>query len=375
MVSINGVSAQIGGIVMSSGARGASHRLRHSFRNPINKIVKPIVAGKFIGNIVTVPLAAVAASAVVAGSLGCLGGLVRDDIEETKEKNLNKVNTNEGIVKTKLKELEQERPELMFKIRNIIKYWIAQFESKEDVLLALRILKSFIYISTDNARDYLKILHEKLLEKPEFDMNKTQFSYFGHAKSGSIIANLYSQGNYFREKGVNYKDPSVKSKFSNFYSYDNKSNIVQEMINKNLDTIVFVDDMIDNGNSIKEFLNTEAIMDLKKLKKVYFITLLENKKGSQNIKEILPNAEFISYKEIKKYDDPNCFEFTEEEKQKISDFILKYSKKINLTLINKFKNSKIFVTYDWNTPGNTPMLFSLERKNWMPLFKRYNGLP
>ena len=249
--------------------------------------------------------------------------------------------------------------------------WLQQFEDK-DKLMALKLLDNFEYISLNSARSIFKNLHMKLLSQKNFNLDKTFFSYFGEAKSGGLMAYLYSQAVGFRDKGKAYKANNTNKKFYSFSTLEEAS-MFDKLKKQGKDTMVIVDDIIDNGESASEFLTESAIKALNTFNKIYYITLFSNQKGINKIKSLLPNVEFMSYKNIQKYDDKNSALY--DNKDEIYNFIRKYSLKIEPDKIEKYKNSKIFITFDWNTPGNTPMPFSYEKKDvWKCLFRRYNGL-
>lgn len=273
-------------------------------------------------------------------------------------------------VKLAIKNIVAKRPQLANHATTPINEWLQQFDNK-DKLMALKLLDNFEYISLNDARSIFKNLHMKLLSKKNFNLDKTFFSYFGEAKSGGLMAYLYSQAVGFREKGKAYKNNTNKK----FYSFSTleEASMFDKLKKQGKDTVVIVDDIIDNGESASEFLTESAIKALNTFNKIYYITLFSNQKGVNKIKSLLPNVEFMSYKNIQKYDDKNSALY--DNKDDIYNFIRKYSFKIEPDKVEKYKNSKIFITFDWNTPGNTPMPFSYEKKGvWKCLFRRYNGL-
>ena len=274
-------------------------------------------------------------------------------------------------IKMVLNNITIQKPQLTRHATTSIKEWLKQFEDN-DKLMALKLLDNFEYISLNDARSIFKKLHMNLLSKKDFNLNKTFFSYFGEAKSGGLMAYLYSQAVGFREKGKAYKADNTNKMFYSFSTLEEAS-MLDKLKKQGKDTMVIVDDIIDNGESASEFLTESAINVLKTYNKIYYITLFSNEKGINKIKALLPNVEFMSYKNIQKYDEKNSILYNE--KDEINKFISKYSSKIEPDKIEKYKNSKIFITFDWNTPGNTPMPFSYEKRGvWKCLFRRYNGL-
>jgi len=278
---------------------------------------------------------------------------------------------SQGISKS-LKRIRKHHDDLLQHMNMPVEKWLKQFDSNKDRSIALKILSSFEYISQEKARSIFARMHKQLLERPDFDINKTAFTYMGEAKSGAVMGYYYSQAAKFREKGPAYKGNDLNQRMFSMSKLE-KMGVFDK--DSEVNTLVIVDDMIDNGNSIQEFLSPKFAEQLKSMDKVYFITLLANPEGVAKIKQQIPNIEFITHKEIHKYDSPKCTRFSKKDKHEIREFIHKYSKKIEPKEVNKFKDSKIFVTFDWNTPGNTPMPFCYSKPGvWEPLFKRYNGL-
>lgn len=284
---------------------------------------------------------------------------------------------NSLLVNLKIQQLKYKRPDLIARCNMPVSDWLQQLDSQKDKLTALKILNKFEYISINGARDSFEKIHFQLLNTECIDLNRTCFSFFGNAKSGGVMGYLYSQAAEFREKGGNHPEKIAGKIDKKFITYTElkTDSFVDNLNKRGFNTLVLVDDMIDNGNSFLEFATAPFRGNLKKFDKVYVVSLLENKNGVNKIKADFPNINFIADKELKKFDDPLCSTFNEKEKREIKHFIDKYSKKIDSWEARKFENSKVFVTFDWNTPGNTPMPFCYDQKGcWQSLFKRYNGL-
>ena len=134
--------------------------------------------------------------------------------------------------------------------------------------------------------------------------------------------------------------------------------------------------MIGAGDSFIEFLDDKTKESFSQYKNIYYLTLIKDPDGEKRIKNRFPelNIKFLSAKEVHKYDSPENKDFTEEEKKKIAKLIDKYNQKIAPELAKKYSNSKLFLAFDWNCPGNTPMMFNITNDKWNSLFERYNGL-
>lgn len=284
---------------------------------------------------------------------------------------------NSLLVNLKIYQLKHKRPDLFPHFDMPVTEWIKQFDNNKDKLTALKILNNFEYISFKKARNIFGHLHSQLLKQEDFDLEHTAFSFLGNAKSGGVMGYIYSQAAGFREKGINHHETisgEIKEKFiTSSKLYD--PSIINDLKTQGTNTLVLVDDIIGNGNSFSEFASTTFIENLKKFDKVYMVTLLKTAEGSHKISKLVPNIKFIAGKDITKFDDSYCKTFTEKEKKEIKIFLDKYSRKIDLSQMEKFKNSQTFVTFDWNTPGTTPMPFCYDKPNaWKSIFARYNGL-
>ena len=275
--------------------------------------------------------------------------------------------------------LKQNRPNLLSHTNLDYKEWLKQFETIEEQSLAVKLLENYVYIDIDNARRAFRKLYLDLSD--EIDISKTNFATLGTAKSGSFMGYLFRQANKLRSKG------QVKHEFTNEHQLPNNekfltsTQLADVQLNKQQtlegkDTIVIVDDILGDGDSFIEYLNKDIYDSLSQYKNIYFLTLVKDPDGEKRIKEKFPelNIQFRTAQEIQKYDSPDNRTFTSIEKMKIKHLLEKYGRMICPELVNKYSRSKLLVSFDWNTPGNTPMIFNISNSNWNGLFNRYNGL-
>lgn len=274
--------------------------------------------------------------------------------------------------------LENTRKTMLSHTKMNLDEWLSQFDSEEDRKLALKILQNYTYIDLDNARKGFRKLYKDL--EDEVDIEKTKFTTLGNCKSGSMMGYLFRQANKMRSKGTVSHQFLDKTNLNQdkFITADKLSDV---SYNKNLakegnETIAIVDDIIGDGDSLIEYFTPEVVESLKQYKNVYYMTLVKDPDGEKRVKEKFPelNIRFRTAQEIHKYDSDKNEIFTQHEKIQIKKMIEKYGEKICSELVNKYGRSKLFISFDWNTPGNTPMLFNLTTDNWQGLFQRYNGL-
>ncbi len=275
--------------------------------------------------------------------------------------------------------LEKTRPNLLAHTCIDYKDWLNQFETESEKSLALKMLQNYMYIDINGARSAFKKLYSDLEDK--IDMNKTNFAIFGTAKSGSVMGYLFRQANKIRSKGMvrheftNTEHIPADEKFLNSTQIsDVKFNEQQRLQGK--ENIVIVDDMLGDGDSFIEYLTQDVRSSLMQYKNIYFVTLIKDPDGEKRIKNNFPdlNINFITAQEIHKYDSPENKSFTDYEKQEITKMLKKYGNKICKELVKKYNRSKLLVSFEWNTPGNTPMIFNITNSEWNGLFHRFNGL-
>ena len=280
-----------------------------------------------------------------------------------------------------LKQLRNSRPLMLSKTNIDVEEWLNQFDCEEDKQLILKILDNYVYIDMNNARKAFKKVYQDISSRDGFDVNQTKFATLGVSKSGSVMGYLFRHANKFRSKGTvqhKYTDTQNMMKEEKFLTSTQLSN---PQLNKNLaeqgfKNLVIVDDMIGDGDSLVEYFTPELVESLSNYEKIYYATLLKDPDGEEKVKREFPNLniEFVSAMTVHKYDSKENTTFTPEEKVKIAELVKKYCAKINPALVDKYGRSKLFISFDWNTPGNTPMFFNLNENNWKSLFPRYNGL-
>ncbi len=279
---------------------------------------------------------------------------------------------------TRRKILENFRPNLLSNTKIDYRKWLEQFETNEEKYLAVRMLENYFYIDTDNARCAFRKLYLDLSE--ETDISKTNFATFGTAKSGSYMGYLFRQANKLRSKGTVSHEYSPKDKIQKdkFITSDQLGDVEfnKEQKKKGMENIAIIDDIIGDGDSFIEYLTPEIYNSLKQYKNVYYLTLVKDPDGEKRVKERFPdlNIKFRTAQEVYKYDSKENKNFSDYEKAKIDYMLKKYGEKINPSLVEKYSRSKLFVSFDWNTPGNSPMIFNVTNSNWNGLFQRYNGL-
>lgn len=257
--------------------------------------------------------------------------------------------------------------------------WLGQFDTAKERNLALKMLQHYVYIDIDNARKAFKKLHSDL--EKEIDMDKTKFATLGSAKSGSMMGYFYRQANKMRSKGNvchEFSDRNHLPKEEQFLTHTELNNpeFNRGVAQRGFENLVIVDDIIGDGDSLTEYFNKDVLESLAQYKNIYYVTLVKDPDGEKRVREKFPdlNIQFRCAQEVHKYDSEENTDFTPEEKQEITELLNKYGNKIAPELVDKYSRSKLLISFDWNTPGNTPMIFNYDTPEWKALFRRYNGL-
>jgi len=283
----------------------------------------------------------------------------------------------EGV--TRYNHLAKNRPVMLSHTSINCADWLSQFDTTDEKNLALKILQHYTYIDIENARKAFRKIHTEL--EDEIDLGKTKFATLGTAKSGSMMGYLYRQANKMRSKGTvhhKYTDstgiPTHEQFLTSTQLQDTKLNA--KLQRDGYENIVIVDDIIGDGDSLIEYFTPELVESLQGYENIYYVTLLKDPDGEKKVKETFPdlNIKFKCAKEVHKYDSPENTDFTDIEKMQIKKLVAKYGNRIAPELVNKYSRSKLFVSFDWNTPGNTPMIFNYSTPEWNGLFNRFNGL-
>lgn len=298
-------------------------------------------------------------------------------VHKSDESDSAKAAIEEGMFRYKA--LATTRPVMLSHTSSDCSQWLSQFDTAEERNLALKILQNYTYIDLDNARKAFRKLHTDL--EKEIDIDKTKFATLGTSKSGSMMGYLYRQANKMRSKGSvqhEFTDGANIPKQEKFLTSTQlqDTGLNKKLCKEGIENIVIIDDMIGDGDSLVEYFTPELVDSLKGYKNVYYMTLIKDPDGEKKVHDKFPdlNIKFRCAEEVHKYDSPENTDFTPKEKAEIDKMCEKYGNRIAPELVKKYDRSKLFVSFDWNTPGNTPMMFNYSANGWDCLFNRYNGL-
>jgi hypothetical protein len=298
---------------------------------------------------------------------------------------------NRLTIKQHIELVQRKRPALVQHADISITKWCNQFLTTEDQHIALRLLFDFIYYDTKKARNAFKELHLKLMSKLRLKIHQKEseviFLFPGHAKSGAYMSYLYSQANNIKVKGALHSEMISGKIAERFYPLDSLKDyhFIEKIESFGVNNLVLIDDIVVNGGGLSYYLTDEIRRGFALFDKVFLVTLVASQLGLDRLKfgwkdrlkppllDPIPNLEAIYHKEIWNFDDPKNVAYSKEEKVVLNNWLSKYMKIIDSSNYKKFDRSKALVTFNWNTPGTTPMPFCHSRGTWIALFQRYSG--
>lgn len=273
-----------------------------------------------------------------------------------------------------------------------IKQWCKNFDSKEDVTLAQKLLSQFIYFDDVMIREMLISLYRDLVIYPikqqiisngivsniekEKEINKTRFLGMGNpSESGTLL--LY----YFRQ---------INNINKNLFIDGSSSKVQLNNNNTEIKRYIYIDDMSITGSQIIDYATNEKYtITAKKIKdnnpkiKINCYLLFATDTALEKIKEL---KIFNRVESVFELDGSfNCFSEdpssrylkTQNERSKVKTMLKKYMHNYEAGELEGndrmfgFKEAGLLLGLNHNTPNNTLPIFWGEGPKWNPLFIRY----
>jgi hypothetical protein len=291
-----------------------------------------------------------------------------------------------------------------------IDYWLENFNLDDEKNMALYLLSEFMYFGDVQMKVLLRTLYRDLFRYPiikkirlenantlnhefiekEYNaiLKNTRFMGIGNpAESGAHLLYFFRQENKLSKKY-----------FINSYEID-------DIENKEVNRIVFLDDFCGSGNQVQtdKALSSfiEYLREAKSGIELYYLMLVGTSLG---IKNVTDTGMFQNVTSVIKLDNSfKCFDtnsryfnnitpyfFSKEDakifsikygKELMKDYWLKYGLE-DVTKIDSlstksalgFGDCQLLLGFNHNTPNNTlPIIwYDEEDYNWTPIFKRYN---
>jgi hypothetical protein len=222
--------------------------------------------------------------------------------------------------------------------------WVAQFQKPAEKRVAIKLLKALTVFSWDDIKQGCLELHAALRKK-EPSLKRVMFAYFGKGKSGGVIAYLYRQVNKL------YTVPYLKDTL-----FVDQSELRHQQFSPSKRALAIVDDSLCGGTQMRDYLDAYK-PSIKNLKKVYVLTLFATPHGQEKILRSHPDLdlEFISVVKHSPFLSGKLL--TQQEKQIYLSMLKRYGKTIPSAKLDKI-DKEVLVTFPYNTPGYTSMIFS-----------------
>jgi len=219
--------------------------------------------------------------------------------------------------------------------------WFANFSDEEKIVIE-KLLDRFCYYSKTRVNQYLEELHKELFDAHHLKNNDTIYTYIrrrdGFLNSSSSFLNDY--------KTVNRINKGMCS--------DDIGNI-EESYWKHINNIVFIDDCLGTGDSLKEELEELSKKVSFEGKNIYFVVIHAMENGKAKIGD--ENGVTVVAKNICKK--VFNFEVYGEDWELARDVINKASKRLGISERYKrgYKKSESLMAFSENTPNNTIGIF------------------
>lgn len=263
---------------------------------------------------------------------------------------------------------------------NSLESWLSNFKTEEEILLSAFLLKSFIYRSDLQTTSLIKnaitsvlpcALGEdawQVLERGDFLKEMTDRNQKPTAlkivpvirdidsptKSGPLLARLYR------------RNANINEKYFIWHW-----NIADSIEQGDVNTIVFIDDIIASGNQFSKFIKN-CVIQMESSVKFIYLPLLACKQGIENTKASFPSLEVYPVEVIN--EEINFFGMNSKYSD-LKDLYQKVEKKmLNRSFLRNYtcgyEQLALTVAYNHSTPNATLPLYWYESEDFFPLVRR-----
>lgn len=278
--------------------------------------------------------------------------------------------------------------------------WLDNFDKKNDreILHALYLLSKFMYFGTQEIRQLLIALYRDLYKYPiiqeirkknqdttdldfinlEFDkeLKRTRFLGMGNpSESGCHMLYLFRQEN---ELSSNL--------FINSHEIFSMANKKAKLRDRTIKKYIFIDDFCGSGEQARDYSDiAEKIKKLDKKAKVYYFTLFSTRSGIDKVETetsfdkvesvISLDDSFKCFEENNRYFGKKEGEYAKIELEFAKNMCMKYGAKLlGQEMALGYKKSQLLIGFHHNTPDNTIPIIWYDKKNWHPIFRRYQKI-
>lgn len=262
---------------------------------------------------------------------------------------------NKPVVNTFLKDIEGELVEQIAKWQGKIDQkeiegWLLNFETKEERLLAIKILGKLSYIKDNEIELLCKSLLNKLkAELGTHDFGQCLFSHIGGPTSGSVhIIKPFQETNGLR---------------NNLFVTSDKLAVMNKSV------LILLDDFIGSGNTFVKWFK-ENKETLQRFERIYYCVAAAFRKGIDKIESETSSVKVIYGHMYESHSMAVQGElFSREDGQKIRELVLKYKKRLPPNLLWGYDDCELLVAFENNIPNNSLSILWASG-TWMPLIDR-----
>lgn len=243
--------------------------------------------------------------------------------------------------------------------------WLCNFDD-EDVELAVQLLEHVVYLRDNDIKKRLKDSFQSL------PSNKTKHIVpLGEpGKSGAAVS--YWIHGMFKNKARYYSDLERFLDYRNSEEWNPKKNIV-----------VFVDDIVGSGNSVKTALSVgdklrTEVLEEARLGNVYIVAAVIMRDGRDYVKSEILGVNIIGDVQCKGFDPQEKLFGSYFKTKNVREMCYKYGIQLYKEYPLGYENTQCLVLMQHSSPNNSiPVLWSdneYNGKQWNPLVPRNNFL-
>ncbi|EOG7789433.1 phosphoribosyltransferase-like protein [Vibrio fluvialis] len=255
-----------------------------------------------------------------------------------------------------------------------VRAWLNQFQNNKEKKVAFKLLENISFYGEKVIREKLSVIHEAIRRKVVYSHKKSQkvrkdilISCFGTAsKSGASILRMYASEN--------------KVTTHNIHNFDDIKRNIES--NKEINAIVFIDDILATGNSIIEGIEKLKLQCGEIIHERGIVVVIGVICGMSDGYENILSQDFgfeietvvcdIFPTECKVFSETSEIFREREERQYAQSICTKYGAQLQKMHPLGYQDSQLLVVFKDNCPNNSlPVLWSSSsRPKWIPLFNR-----
>lgn len=256
--------------------------------------------------------------------------------------------------------------------------WLAQFDTPEDQLCALKLLRHLRIFDMHEVRQACRAMHAWVLAQEGVDLRTTVFTSLAYGKSGALVQYFYRTSNW-----LHYSHNIPFNAIADPKSADPHP---RRLAMPDPETLVIMDDFVGAGTEAYNYmkiLSESKAWD--RYKRVLFIAMVGFEDGLAKLRRGFPNVHVHVHVTFKKVFAPDNPLFTPAERQDLREFLARYqarcypNKEQDPARGNSratpcgYRDGQAMCGFFYNTQSNTLPIFWSVHNEWVPLFQRYDS--